>query len=160
MAEERRRSRTATRRRRTRTRRKKVKLTDRAIAVAESAWEHPGALFAVAIALMVALMMYGPVRNYYVAMRSGQDLQARYDALVEQNDAIREDLGRLQSQEGIEDEAHRRGYVKDGETGVITEGLPEEDLNELLGDIELEDTRPWYIRVLDLVFFYSQDNWQ
>ena len=113
---------------------------------------------AIVVALIIGI--YGPLRSYYVAVRSGQDLQARYDALVEQNESLRNDLGRLQSEEGIEDEAHRRGYVKDGETGVVTEGLPKEDTTALLGEIELEDTRPWYIKVLDVVFFYSRDNWQ
>ena len=53
-----------------------------------------------------------------------------------------------------------RYVVKDGETGVVTEGLPKEDTTALLGEIEIEDTRPWYIRVLDVVFFYSSENWQ
>lgn len=121
---------------------------------------HMVATVITAIVAALIIGIYGPLRSYYVAVRSGQDLQAHYDALVEQNESLRDDLGRLQSEEGIEDEAHRRGYVKDGETGVVTEGLPKEDTTALLGEIEIEDTRPWYIRVLDVVFFYSSENWQ
>ena len=34
------------------------------------------------------------------------------------------------------------------------------ELSDLFAEIELEDTRPWYIKVLDVVFFYSTDSWQ
>ena len=60
----------------------------------------------------------------------------------------------------IEDEARRRGLIKEDETGVVVEGLPDDELARLLEDIELEDTRPWYIKALDVVFFYSRDSWQ
>lgn len=110
--------------------------------------------------LVFVVMLYGPTRNYYLAVRSGQDLKAHLEAVEEQNESLDQDLDRLQSEEGVEDEAHRRGWVKDGETGVVVEGLPKEDQTEMLGDIEVEDTRPWYIRVLDVLFFYSSENWQ
>lgn len=157
---ERRRDRTRVSSQRRRQRRSRPTLDERLDVIADAVRAHTRAVIAIALVFAAVVMIYGPLRNYYVAMRSGQDLQAYYDALVEQNESLREDLGRLQSEEGIEDEAHRRGYIKDGETPVITEGLPKEDMTELLGEIELEDTRPWYIKVLDVVFFYSRDNWQ
>jgi hypothetical protein len=87
-------------------------------------------------------------------------LQAYYQAISEQNEALLQDVGRLTSQEGIEDEARRRGLIKEDETSVVVEGLPEDELSDLFAEIELEDTRPWYIKVLDVVFFYSTDSWQ
>lgn len=135
-------------------------MDDRLDAIVDSARNHPVAIFAVALVFLFVVMLYGPTRDYYVAMRSGQDLQARLEAVDQQNELLREDIGRLQSEEGIEDEAARRGYVKDGDTPVITENVPKEDQTALVGDIELEDTRPWYVKVLDVVFFYSAENWQ
>ena len=43
---------------------------------------------------------------------------------------------------------------------MVVEGVPPEDTSAMLGDIVLEDTRPWYIKVLDIIFFYDPNNWQ
>lgn len=157
---ERQRDRARTSSQRRRQRRSRPTLDERLDAIADAVRAHTRAVIAIALVFAVVVMIYGPLRNYYVAMRSGQDLQAYLEALNQQNESLSEDIGRLHSEEGIEDEAHRRGWIKEGETGVVVEGLPKEDMTELLGEIELEDTRPWYIKVLDVVFFYSRDNWQ
>lgn len=138
----------------------KFDLRGRADALGDVARNHPGPIIAVVVVVLAIAMLYGPTRNYYVAWRSGQDLQAYYTALAEQNEALMNDVERLTSQEGIEDEARRRGLIKEDETGVVVEGLPDDELARLLEDIELEDTRPWYIKALDVVFFYSRDSWQ
>lgn len=135
-------------------------LAERAGSIGDAARSHPGVIITLVVVVLAIVMLYAPTRNYYVAWRSSQDLQAYYQAISEQNEALFQDVGRLTSQEGIEDEARRRGWVKPDEVSVVVEGLPEDELSDLFAEIELEDTRPWYIKVLDVVFFYSTDSWQ
>jgi len=146
--------------RREQTRARRREMQSRTDAVTDVVRSHPKTFVFLGLVLVIVLMLYGPTRNYYVAVRTNQELQARYDAIAAQNELLEGDLNRLQSEEGIEDEAHRRGWVKDGETGVVVEGLPEDDLKALLGEVEIEDTRPWYIKMLDVLFFFSEDSWQ
>ena len=106
-------------------------LAERAGSIGDAARSHPGIIITLVAVILAVVMLYAPTRNYYVAWRSSQDLQAR-----------------------------RRGLIKEDETSVVVEGLPEDELSDLFAEIELEDTRPWYIKVLDVVFFYSTDSWQ
>lgn len=122
--------------------------------------ERPVTVIAICAVIFVIAMLYGPTRGYYVAVRTGQTQQAIYEAYAAQNELLRQDLERLQSKEGIEDEAHRRGLVGEDETSVVVDGVPPEDTSAMLGDIVIEDTRPWYIKVLDIIFFYDPNNWQ
>ncbi len=137
-----------------------LNLGDRGAAFLDAARSHPRVLLALALVVAIVVMLYGPSRNYYVAMRAGQDLQARLEAVTAQNKLLDSDVHRLQSEEGVEDEARKRGLIKEDETSVIVEGLSDDELKALIGEIELEDTRPWYVKVLDVVFFYSEDSWQ
>ena len=126
----------------------------------ESMREHARVTIVVVFILFALVMLYGPTRNYYVAWRSGQDLQAYYEAISEQNELLTQDVGRLTSEEGIEDEAHRHGLIREDETSVKVEGLPEEDVTELTGEVVFEPEHPFYISVLDFIFFYHEDSWQ
>lgn len=106
--------------------------------------------------VVVVVALFGPVRNYYVAVRTGQVLQQRYEEVNAQNVALRQDDDRLQSQEGIEDEARKRGYVGKGETPVRVEGGqddPQQD--DPTTPQTYPDQRTWYIRVLDAIFGYD-----
>lgn len=109
------------------------------------------------IVLAVAIV-YGPVQRYYVARRSASDLQAEYDYLTSDNDALRTDLDRLQSEEGIEDEARRRGYTFPDETSENAEGVQDDEnqgssaTDEGFSAADIE--QPWYIHVLDFIFVY------
>ncbi len=141
-------------------RRKQSGLTGAVESVGDVFRARPRTIIAVLAIIFVVAMLYGPTRGYYVAVRTGQTQQAIYEAYAAQNELLRQDLERLQSQEGIEDEAHRRGLVGEDETSVVVEGVPPEDTSAMLGDIVLEDTRPWYIKVLDIIFFYDPNNWQ
>ena len=55
--------------------------------------------------LVAAVALYSPVRNYYVAKRTGQVLQVKYDQLSDENAGLTYDVNRLQTKQGIEDEA-------------------------------------------------------
>ena len=118
--------------------------------------------FLVVAGLIVAtlVLLYGPVRDLYIANRRLAVLQATYEALLVENDSIRGELEALQTREGIENEARERGFVQAGETKVIVEGLPEELQAQdgavaAVADIEVPDEQPWYIQVLDKVFAYE-----
>ena len=66
---------------------------------------------------------------------------------------LNEDVNRLQTQEGIQDKAHERGYVSEGETSVSVEGVG----NTTTDNKPKEQKRPenpWYIKFLDFVFGY------
>lgn len=78
---------------------------------------------ALAIAVLLFFAVYPPLRDYYVARRTQEDLKAHYAQLKDKNGKLLGDIERLQTSEGIEDEARKRGYVNQGETGVVVEGL-------------------------------------
>lgn len=116
------------------------------------------ALVAFAIALVI---MYGPARMYYAAWRDAGVLHAEYEILAEQNDELNHEIERLQTLEGIEDEARSRGYVYEGEEALVVEGLEEEQVADpALVDAAVEEYQkslPWYVGILDLVFGYTNE---
>lgn len=117
-----------------------------------------GLLVMLAIALAVA-MLFSPVRNLYIAYRQLDTLQQTYDVLNEENNKLRSQIEALQTREGIENEARERGYVEPGETKVLVEGLEVEEgpsaAAEAVAELEVPDTRVWYIRLLDSLFGYD-----
>ncbi|MGN0071880.1 MAG: septum formation initiator family protein [Atopobiaceae bacterium] len=80
------------------------------------------ALVIVAVIAAVILSLYGPVRNWYMAQRRTQDLEAQYAQLNSANSTLSDEVSSLQTQEGIEDEARKHGYVAEGETPVTITG--------------------------------------
>lgn len=105
-------------------------------------------------------MIYPPARDYYVAWRTQSELQATYDAVSADNSALQSDVDRLQSREGIEDEARKHGYAYEGENTLDVQGLSGDDSNQgsnpLDGEVQAEQTDlPWYVRLGDIVFFYT-----
>lgn len=118
-------------------------------------------LAVVLAAIVLALVfVYGPLRNLYVAKRDALRLQAQYEALNETNEGIEGDIGALQSREGIEDEARRRGYVEEGEVSINVEGLDIEDDSATTSQVDSTYganayEAPWYIEVLDVIFLYD-----
>ncbi len=80
------------------------------------------ALVILAVVAAVILSLYGPIRSWYVAQRRTQDLQAQYAQLNSANSVLQGEVSSLQTQEGIEDEARKHGYVEEGETPVTITG--------------------------------------
>lgn len=124
---------------------------------------HPKGMVAVVAVVVALVMVYGPARDYYVAWRRQSALQATYDAVSSDNDALQGDVDRLQSREGIEDEARRHGYGYSGESTIDVEGLPDDSANQgsnpIDGEVQAQETdQPWYIRLGDVVFGYSPDS--
>ena len=96
---------------------------------------------------------YGPVQGYYRAIRDAQELQITQQEVEKEHKNLNEDVNRLQTQEGIQDKAHERGYVSEGETSVSVEGVG----NTATDNKPKEQKRPenpWYIKLLDFVFGY------
>lgn len=96
---------------------------------------------------------YGPVQGYYRAIRDAQELQITQQEVEKEHKNLNEDVNRLQTQEGIQDKAHERGYVSEGETSVSVEGVG----NTTTDNKPKEQKRPenpWYIKLLDFVFGY------
>ena len=109
-------------------------------------------LIVLAVILVVVAALYAPARTYYSAWRTNGILQSSKDAIDQSNSAYESDNSRLMSSEGIQDEARKRGYVSEGETGVKVEGLDESSSSSDLSS----DSDPWYITVLDFVFSYQK----
>ncbi len=113
------------------------------------------ALLIAALVLGVLMAMYGPVQTYYRAWRAGQDLQAQLDELNASNEQYKDDIQALQTREGIEDEARRRGYVTNGETKVVVDGLNDgSDDSSQSSDGDQQAQKLWYIELGDKVFHY------
>ncbi|MGN0286294.1 MAG: hypothetical protein ACI4B6_01340 [Atopobiaceae bacterium] len=124
---------------------------------------HPKGMVAVVAVVVALVMVYGPARDYYVAWRRQSALQATYDAVSSDNEALQGDVDRLQSREGIEDEARRHGYGYSGESTIDVEGLPDDSANQgsnpIDGEVQAQETdQPWYIRLGDIVFGYTPDS--
>ncbi len=100
--------------------------------------------------VVVVVSIYEPAKTYYLAWRTGTALQSSYDSLTQSNDGLQSDVERLQTKEGIEDEARKKGYVSPGETAVNVEGLPDDSTS---GQAQEED--PWYIQLGDTIFGYT-----
>ena len=124
------------------------------------------AILALAIITAIVFSVFGPIRDYYVAVRTQQDLAAYYAALEDSNDNLKDDISRLQSKEGIEDEARRRGYVMEGETSVVVRGLDADATGEIFSTQNSAQTaatkasaeeEPWYTQVLDFLFGYKEE---
>ena len=109
-------------------------------------------LIVLAVILVVVAALYAPARTYYSAWRTNGILQSSKDAIDQSNSAYESDNSRLMSSEGIQDEARKRGYVSEGETGVKVEGLDESSSSS----DSSSDSDPWYITVLDFVFSYQK----
>lgn len=109
--------------------------------------------FAVAAAVIVVIAaLYSPAQGLYCAWRDNVVRQQELAELTEANEEYQTDIDRLQTREGIEDEARRRGYVAEGESEIVVDGtLPEDEEQD---DAETEDV-PWYVALGDLVFQYD-----
>ncbi|MCI1879012.1 MAG: septum formation initiator family protein [Olsenella sp.] len=113
-----------------------------------------------AVVIATVVMLYGPVRNLYSAWRSGLDLQATYAATTQSNDQLTNEVDTLMTPEGVQDLARERGYVGEGEAGVVVEGLSDDTTDATpmgTGAVVSADV-PWYVRVADVIFQYHSDS--
>ena len=118
-------------------------------------------LIACACLLFSCLFLYGPVKNYYVAVRDQARAEVAYEVVSTRSKALKEDVAALVTDEGVEDRVREQyGWVKQGENAVMVSGLSEGDptpaevlRTTTLNDIHAPET--WYSPVLDKVFGYE-----
>jgi cell division protein FtsB len=116
-------------------------------------------LIIIAVLIVSAFILAGPVCTLYAAWRDAGIVEAEYDALVEQNQELQGRLDDLNSLPGIEDEARRRGYAYPDEEALIVDNLEQEILadpakvDEAIA--EHEANMPWYVDVLDTLLGYE-----
>lgn len=125
-----------------------------------------------AIALVILAILgglYGPMRDYYVAYRTGDILARQLQVSERYNKSLQSDVSKLLSKEGIEDEARSKlGLVMPGEKQLEVKGLDGDSSSDSSDasssltaseiakrEAEVAAEAPWYIKVLDTVFFYS-----
>lgn len=130
------------------------------------AWwlERPLALGIVAAAILLVVMLYPPTCSYYAALRTNAVLSEQLSSVNTERDDLQSDVDKLTSEDGIKDEARRRGYVDEGDTAVDMEGI--EDTGGASSDITVlqqqssveEQEIPWYLQALDFIFQYNPEN--
>lgn len=117
------------------------------------------ALIVIGAIALVAVALYGPARDNYIAYRTSEALSSQLNTINSNNESLRSDVNSLQSREGIEDAARQRGYVTDGDTGVSVTGLTsQESTTDAVTESGSETTAsasPWYIDVFDFIFGYQ-----
>lgn len=119
---------------------------------------HVRGLIALAVALALVASVWGPLGDYYVAWRRSGELAESYAEISAENDGLSQDIDRLQTREGVEDEARRQGYAYEGESTATSQSA-QDDPNQgpdPTNPAPSEPTeRPWYIVVLDALFCYQ-----
>jgi cell division protein FtsB len=107
--------------------------------------------------VLAAVMLYPVAREYYLVMRENFRLNAEYEAVVNRNERIRQEIESLQTPEGIEDRAREEfGWVKDGEEAVNITGIKVFESSTALpaaiepGTVLAVET--WWMQTLDEFF--------
>ena len=104
------------------------------------------------VVLILIVALYGPACGLYQAWRENGVLQAEEARSSAESAELEGDIDTLMTEDGIKDEARRRGYVDEGETRIIVDdGGSAED--EPADDAQGDDT-PWYLGVTDFIFQY------
>ena len=115
-------------------------------------------LMMVVIALaFIIYMLYPVARDYYHVWRENGRLEAEYQALLDRNAKIREQVDALKTPEGIEDWVREQfGWVFEGDKAFIITGLDIDGNSKGLptsvepGSIEVEVI--WWMQILDFIF--------
>ncbi|MDR3036930.1 MAG: septum formation initiator family protein [Coriobacteriales bacterium] len=107
--------------------------------------------------VLAAVMLYPVAREYYVAQRENDRLSAEYQAVLERNEKIRQQIDDLQTPEGIEDRAREEwGWVKQGEQAVNITGLNITDsstgLPTAVESGSIKAPEDWWTQTLDEFF--------
>ena len=80
------------------------------------------AAFYVLVVAVVALGVYFPVRDLYIAHRTNGILQEQLAIREKYNDSLEKEVNKYLSQEGIEEAAREQGMVMPGETPITVHG--------------------------------------
>lgn len=112
------------------------------------------------VVVAIALGVVGPVHDFYVARRTGDVLEQKKAYIEEKNSELEAERDSLFTEEGVETQARKRGYVSPGEVGVNVEGLEQKEVEDPSKPVEYPDSRSWFDKTLDTLFGFSpQDIW-
>lgn len=112
------------------------------------------------VVVAIALGVVGPVHDFYVARRTGDVLEQKKAYIEEKNAELEAERDSLFTEEGVETQARKRGYVSPGEVGVNVEGLEQKEVEDPSKPVEYPDSRSWFDKMLDTLFGFSpQDIW-
>jgi cell division protein FtsB len=107
--------------------------------------------------VLAAVMLYPVARDFYLAKRENDRVNAENQAVLNRNDAIQQQIDELQTLEGIEDRAREEfGWVREGEEAVNITGITVSESSTGLppaiepGSVEAPET--WWTQVLDEFF--------
>ena len=128
-----------------------VEIKDKALDFARN---HTKLVVFLGIVIFLIVGLYSPVRGYYHAVREHDELLFNQQKLEEETKRLLQDVQRLQTKEGIIDEAHKQGMVSRDEESARVEGL-EKKKDE--NTVQHPDY-PWYIKVGDFIFGFSPEN--
>ena len=109
-------------------------------------------LVVIAVLLVLFVALYGPAKGYYSAWRTNGILLAEHEKETAEGEQLEDDVNALMTEQGIKDEARKKGYVDEGEKIVVVEGLEPEEEPE-----EAPESDPWYLELGDLVFQYEKE---
>ncbi len=122
-----------------------------------------GVACAMVVLVGVGIFLYPAAQQYYIEMRNHDRLELEYEAVVDRNEAIQQDVDHLSTDEGIQDAARTDlGWVQEGENAVIIQGLPEgtdsgsgTEVHAQVPSSSIEAPETWYSGFLDSFFGYS-----
>lgn len=80
------------------------------------------AVFYVLVVAVIALGVYFPVRDLYIAHRTNGILQEQLAIREKYNESLEKEVNKYLSQEGIEEAAREQGMVMPGETPITVQG--------------------------------------
>lgn len=80
------------------------------------------AVFYVLLVAVIALGVYFPVRDLYIAHRTNGILQEQLAIREKYNESLEKEVNKYLSQEGIEEAAREQGMVMPGETPITVQG--------------------------------------
>lgn len=114
-------------------------------------------LMVAACLALSCVFLYPTAKQYYVAVRQHDQLQAEYEALQQRNATIKSEVDSLSTDAGIEDRARREfGWVKADEHAANVYGLDTDEddstYNKAITPGSVETPETWYSPVLDAVF--------
>lgn len=109
--------------------------------------------------VVLCAAIYAPAQQCYVQIRERDRLAAEYDAVMQRNQILENNVENLQSNAGVEDLAHSSfGLVKDGENAGSVSGVDIKDKSSFTAKIipgSVPAPETWYSNTLDWLFGYS-----
>lgn len=124
------------------------------------AMEHRALSIALVAIVVLALMLYPPLKALYGASRTNVLLSTQLSSVTATNDTLQGEVDNLMTREGIEDEARRRGYVTEGDTPVDMSGVEDSGGASSDSTVSTDESAstasdPWYVSALDFIFGYN-----